>query len=96
MLYHYLVTEHHVVIMEDEVIPHAFEAHCTAGDWHLLCPYGKEQALEAAEGHLREKGRARPRPTDIAAHRSQPNWRQGQQLGHRFGKYEDKPPLAGR
>lgn len=79
-----------MVILEDEVIPHAFELHCTAGDWHLLCPYGEEQALLRAEAHLREKGRAKPRPTDIVAHS------RDQGLGHRFGEFEDKPPLAGR
>ena len=54
-------------------------------------------AASWAAAHLREKGRAIPRPTDITAHdsRTQPNSR-GMLLGHRHGEFEDKPPLAGR
>ena len=92
-----MVVEHHVVIVEQEFPPHSYECHCTAGDWHLLTPWGQEHAAERAAAHLREKGRAIPRPTDIAAHdpRTQPSSR-GMLLGHRHGEFEDKPPLAGR
>jgi hypothetical protein len=89
--------QHHVVILEQEgPLSGSFECHCTAGDWHLLTPWGRDHAAERAAAHLREKGRAIPRPTDLVAHsRTQPNSR-GVLQGHRFGEFEDKPPLAGR
>ena len=85
-----MTEQHHVLIVEQELPPGSYECHCTAGDWHLLTPWGQEHAGERAAAHLREKGRPIPRPTDIAAHS------RGQVLGHRHGEFEDKPPLAGR